>query len=116
MLVVTTVTLMLFLQLPAGLLDEPGANSINRYALGMTVFWGAVMTLTLVAIFLPSVLAFRGEASRHLRATQAEQTLSQWLDERGHLSVRRQLANLATMLAPIIVGPLGSLLQSTLGA
>ena len=36
----------------------------------------------------------------------------EWLAEQVPISARRQLTNLATMLAPLLVGPLGSLLQS----
>ena len=40
------------------------------------------------------------------------QTLDEWFGEREHLSVKRNLTNLATVLAPVLVGPIGSMAQS----
>lgn len=114
-LVTSTVALMLFFQLPAEIALDEGRVALLRYARGLTVFWGAVMTLTLLAVFTPPVLALRSQAKARYRSVGELREFNEWFAEQVPLSPRRQLANLATMLAPIMVGPLGSLLQSLFG-
>ncbi len=114
-LVTSAVSLMLFLQLPAPLMSAPGDGALSRLALGLTVYWGVVMTVTLLALFLPPYLALRREAIRAHESTAADGDLEVWLEERQLRPVRHHLANLATVLAPILVGPVGSLAQSMLG-
>jgi len=115
-LVASAIAFMLFVQLPVGLMNEATAPAIAKFAQGLTVYWGSVMTLTLVAVFALPVIALRGEARIHYSTTQTDQTFNEWLNDRGHLSVKRHLANLATMLAPVLVGPVGALVHSMFGA
>ncbi len=114
-LVTSAVSLMLLLQLPAPLMSAPGDAAVSRLALGLTVYWGVVMTVTLLALFLPPYLALRREAIRCHQSTAADQELEVWLDERQLRPVRHHLANLATVLAPLLVGPVGGLAQAMLG-
>jgi len=114
-LVTSTLALMLFFQLPADLASGPERLALQSYARGLTVFWGATMTLTLLAVFVPPVLALRAAARARHRETRVPQDFDQWLAEQAPLGVRRQLANLAAMLGPILIGPLGGLLQSVFG-
>lgn len=114
-LVASAIAFMLFVQLPVGLMNEATAPAIAKFAQGLTVYWGSVMTLTLVAVFALPVIALRGEARIHYSTTQTDQAFNEWLNERGHLSVKRHLANLATMLAPVLVGPVGALVHSMFG-
>ena len=115
-LVASAIAFMSFVQLPVGLMNEATAPAVAKFAQGLTVYWGSVMTLTLVAVFALPVIALRGEARIHYSTTQTDQTFSEWLNDRGHLSVKRHLANLATMLAPVLVGPVGALVHSMFGA
>jgi hypothetical protein len=115
-LVASTVALMLFFQLPAEIALDEGRVGLLRYARGLTVFWGAVMTLTLLAVFTPPVLALRSRAKARYRAVGDPRDFNDWFTEQVPLSPQRQLANLATMLAPIMIGPLGGLLQSLFGS
>lgn len=114
-LVTSAISLMLFLKLPAPLMSASDGEAISRFASALTVYWGVVMTLTLLALFLPPYLTMRQEAIRRHEAAGARQDLEKWLDERQHRPMRRHLANLATLLAPVLVGPIGSLAQSVLG-
>jgi hypothetical protein len=114
-LVACTVALMLFVQLPGRVLSKSGSEAISRFGFGLTLYWGVVMTLTLFATFALPVMALHKEAIGRHRASDSTQSFRQWLSERGNLSVKQQIANLATMLAPIMVGPVGVLLQSILG-
>ena len=115
-LVASTISLMLFVQLPSRLLSESGSESLSRFGLGLTLYWGVVMTLTLFATFAPPVIALYREAIEQHHALEPNQSFGQWLSERGDLSVKRQISNLGTMLAPIMVGPVGVLIQSVLGS
>jgi len=47
--------------------------------------------------------------------TRVPQDFDRWLAEQAPLPVTRQLANLAAMLGPIVIGPLGGLLQAVFG-
>jgi hypothetical protein len=114
-LVTSTVALMLFFQLPAEIASDEGRVALLRYARGLTVFWGAVMTLTLLAVFTLPVLALRSQARTRYRSVGELREFNTWFAEQVPVSLKRQLANLATMLAPVIVGPLGSLLQALFG-
>jgi hypothetical protein len=114
-LVTSTLGLMLFFQLPAEIALDEGRIALLRYARGLTIFWGAVMTLTLLAVFTPPVLALRSQAKARYRSVGEVRDFKEWFAEQVSLSPQRQLANLATMLAPIMIGPLGSLLQSLFG-
>ena len=114
-LVTSTLTLMVFFQLPADLASGAEAAALQRYARGLTLFWGATMTLTLLAVFVPPVLALRGAARARHRAARVAQDFDHWFAEQAPISVQRQLAGLAAMLGPIMVGPLGSILQSVFG-
>ncbi len=114
-LVTTTLAQMLFFQLPAEIASDEGRVALLRYARGLTVFWGAVMTLTLLAVFTPPVLVLRSQAKARYRSIADQRDFSDWFTEQVPLSLKRQLANLAAMLAPLMVGPLGSLLHSLFG-
>jgi hypothetical protein len=114
-LVTSTVALMLFFQLPAEIALDEGRVALLRYARGLTVFWGAVMTLTLLAVFIPPVLGLRSQAKARYRSVGDPREFNDWFTEQVPISPQRQLANLATMLAPIMIGPLGGLLQSLFG-
>lgn len=115
-LVASTIALMLFVKLPVGLMEEATAAAISHYAQGLTVYWGAIMSLTLIAVFALPVISMLREARFHYDSTNANQTFSVWLKERSHLSVKRHVANLATMMAPVLVGPVGALMQTVFGS
>ncbi|NBC49403.1 MAG: hypothetical protein GVY22_15805 [Gammaproteobacteria bacterium] len=114
-LVTSAISLMLFLKLPAPLMGPSEGEAISRFASALTVYWGVVMTLTLLALFVPPYLAMRQEAISRHQIADTQQDLERWLDERQHRPLKRHLANLATLLAPVLVGPVGSLVQSVLG-
>lgn len=128
-LVSSTITITLFAQLPAGLLKDQkvmGA-ALSDYALGLSTFWGALFSLTLVATFaVPAFLllrqAYQGQASGaqadggQAGTRAAEDDLRSWLHDHVFVSIKKQLTTVASLLAPLLVGPLGSLLSSITGA
>ncbi|MDX1431778.1 MAG: hypothetical protein R3286_04950, partial [Gammaproteobacteria bacterium] len=104
-LVTSTVAIMLFFQLPAEIALETHRDGLLRYARGLTVFWGATMTLTLLAAFAPALLVLRRRAERRHEAVAASREFGEWLAEQVPTTARRQIANLAAMLGPLAVGP-----------
>ena len=115
-LVTSTVAIMLFFQLPAEIAVDGDRDGLLRYARGLTVFWGATMTLTLLASFAPAMLELRRRAREQHGAVASRRDFGEWFAEQVPITVRRQVANLATMLAPLMVGPLGGLLQAMFGS
>jgi hypothetical protein len=114
-LVTSTVAIMLFFQLPAEIALADHRDGLLRYARGLTVFWGATMTMTLFAAFAPAMLELRRRAKQQHGAVASRRDFGEWFAEKVPISTRRQIANLATMLAPLMVGPLGGLLQAVFG-
>lgn len=114
-LVTSTVAIMLFFQLPAEIALSEHRDGLLRYARGLTVFWGATMTLTLLAAFAPAMLELRRRAREQHGAVASRRDFGEWFAEQVPITARRQVANLATMLAPLMVGPLGGLLQAMFG-
>jgi len=111
-LVTSTLALMLFLQLPAQIAESAFRAELFRFAHGLTLFWGATMTLTLIAIFAPAMIALR-QYAKQLHGTVASSTnFGEWFSDHLPTTARRQIANLGAMLAPLLVGPLGSLVQT----
>jgi hypothetical protein len=117
-LVSSTVTITLFAHLPVGLLPEGNAGSlaaaVSRYATGLSTFWGALFSITLVATFAAPALRLLGQAyGTETAASGAE--LQSWLREHVFQSLKRQLVTVFSLLAPLLVGPLSSLLSSVSG-
>jgi energy-coupling factor transporter transmembrane protein EcfT len=117
-LVSSTVTITLFAHLPVGLLSTGGtpaiATAVSKYAAGLSTFWGALFSVTMVASFAAPVLRLLGAAyGAENLAGDAE--LQAWLREHVFQSLKRQLATVFSLLAPLLVGPLSSLLSSVSG-
>ncbi len=117
-LVSSTIVITLFAHLPTGLLDGEGdlAAAYAKYANGLSTFWGALFSLTVAATFTaPAFLLFRQAYGYQTLADDAA-SLRVWLHENVFVSIKKQLVNVATVLAPLLVGPLSSLLSSLAGA
>jgi hypothetical protein len=111
-LVTSTVSIKLFLELPGALsADEATTVAIDSFANGMTGFWGTVFSLTLVMIFAPSGYFMLTAAQRHERASETPSEVRAWLSEHVTASFPKQVGNLAAGMAPLLVGPVGTLLQ-----
>lgn len=111
-LVTSTVSIMLFLQLPLTIADEGLTTMVvGSHARAMTVFWGTVFTLTLLAIVAPSAFLMNRAAERHAAASEAPSEVRDWLKTHIAVSVPKRLGNIAAVLAPLLVGPAGALLE-----
>lgn len=117
-LVSSTITITLFAHLPVGLL--PGgagslAAAVSTYATGLSTFWGALFSITLVATFAMPALSLLGAAYGRESKARESDDLSAWLHDHVFQSLKRQLATVFSLLAPLLVGPLSSLLSSVSG-
>lgn len=118
-LVSSTVTITLFAHLPTGLVADSKelalATALSKYATGLSTFWGALFSITLIATFAVPALRLLGEAYGAEKVTEDSGELRRWLQEHVFQSLRRQLATVLSLLAPLLVGPLSSLLSSVSG-
>ncbi len=105
-LVTTTLSMMLFYQLPMAVeLPADGSQALLKaYGQGMTMFWGAVCTLTLIAIFGPAIQMLEGAKTPQSEAPDRSDVLS-------FQGLRHQITKILAVLAPFIVGSLGPALE-----
>ena len=117
-LVSSTIAITVFAHLPAGLLNNSHglATAVSKYAIGLSTFWGALFTLTLAATYVAPTFLLLRQAYAHQSRDAAGVDLRVWLHEHVFISIRKQLVNVASLLAPLLVGPLSSLLTSFAGA
>lgn len=111
-LITSTAAMMQFYNLPLEIVGgEELRAGFSAYAEGMTLFWGTIFTLTLLAIYAPTALELR----RQLRGQETQEddpgAFSSWVQKLDFLSVRRRLGNAFAILAPLLVGPVGSILE-----
>jgi hypothetical protein len=118
-LVSSTITITLFAHLPTGLVADGEqmdlAKALSKYATGLSTFWGALFSITLFATFLAPGLRLLGEAYGAQDHTAKGGELRQWLHDHVFQSFKRQFATVFSLLAPLLVGPLSSLLSSFSG-
>jgi hypothetical protein len=110
-LVTSTITATLFFQFPASIApaDSAVATALAEYARTLTVFWGVVYTLTLVATFGPAALILRNLVRRYEQGAESSDKLKEWLTYKALVSPIRMITNFFVMLAPMLFGAAGSL-------
>jgi len=122
-LVSSTITITLFARLPLGLFPDGSAlaGAMSAYVVGLSTFWGGLFTLTLLATFAgPAWQLLRHAEGKGAWRTadagvEAAPDLGAWLQEHVFVTVKRQFGNIVSLLAPLLVGPLSSLLSSLTG-
>lgn len=114
-LVTSTAAALLFYRIPTGLLPAKGefadvAAALSVYAASAGTFWGAIYTLILLSVFAGPFAVLFVRARRHVLAQPEAPDLRDWLREHGvDTTVAQTLKNVAVMLAPLLVGPLGDI-------
>lgn len=119
-LVSSTLAASLFFHLPAEMFafaaKSAQKGALLDYARGLTLFWGAVYTLTLLAVYVPPALILRERMRAFARERDGKRTPSEyrsWLAEHKlAFSIKESLGNVFALLAPLIAGPVGSILQA----
>lgn len=115
-LVSTVIAAAIAFHLPARLYEGDGEKLINAYADEVTIFWGAIFTLTLLATYVPQLFRLRGLSKRYMK-TQKQKAddgaLPDWLSDTALFgNFKSHLVTLFTLLAPLITGSLSSVIQS----
>jgi hypothetical protein len=94
--------------LPGALLEEARAEDWNQLVDGLSASMGAVWTLILLSIYLPSILVLRIRARElALGATEGETShdVNEWQSKHGlSPQFRDKLVQIIALLSPLIVG------------
>lgn len=115
-LVTSTIAIFQFTSLPLELLaDKAQKAALTGFVNGLASFWGGLFTATLLASLAPAAWLLLLQALRHLRSQSPHADLGSWLHETVFVSISKQLMNVLVVIAPMLVGPLGHLLQSLPG-
>lgn len=107
-------------RLPGVLIDKAGAENWDQLVQGMSASTGAVWTLILLGIYVPSLLVLQTRA-RHLALSSVEektpQKIDEWLLKNGLTSqLSQKLAQVLALLSPLIIGgPAAPFLQLVTG-
>ena len=106
-----------WLRWPASLVsDRDVQEPILGVALAITLFWGATFTLMLIATYAPATTYLGVQARKLLEDDVVFRTThnpEQWLKDNGlFITLGEQLPQIGVMLAPLLAGPLGSLLMA----
>lgn len=108
-LVTSVMALVLFYKLPLSIVeDSTSTGLITNYAQGITMFWGTLFTVTLVAIFGPANLALAPQLKEE--ATVDGEKL--FIDA----DTRKMAITVLTTLSPLLVGSAGSFLETIASA
>ncbi len=115
-LVSTVIAAAIAFHLPARLYEGDGEKLINAYADEVTIFWGAIFTLTLLATYLPQLFRLRELSKRYMKTQERkadESAVPEWLSDTALFgNFKSHLTTLFTLLAPLITGSLSSVIQS----
>ncbi|HVF10692.1 MAG TPA: hypothetical protein VNA16_07810, partial [Abditibacteriaceae bacterium] len=111
-----------WLRWPAALVNDKAVQEeILNLALSISVFWGATFTLVIIAIYSPAASRLSAQALRAIKNDKEEGKDKEGeakdpykrLNEHGlAISPAQQLPQIAAILAPLLAGPVGSLLSS----
>jgi len=107
-----------WLQWPAALIQDTHVQlAVSKTALAITVFWGTCFTLMLLATYGPAATKLSAQARQLLNQEQPNEPIQNrqaWLKEHDlSITLGEQLPQIGIMLAPVLAGPLGSLLMGT---
>lgn len=115
-LVSTVIAAAISFHLPARLYDGEGAKLISAYADEMTIFWGAIFTLTLLATYAPHLFRLRNLSRNYARVLQKREPgapLPEWLSDTALFgNLKSHVGAVFTLLAPLITGSLGNIIQT----
>ena len=110
-LVTSTITASLFFKFPASLarVDSWLEKGLSAHAQTLSVFWGTVYTLTLIATFGAVVLIMRNLVRGYEQGTESPAEFKSWLIHKALVSPIRLITNFLVMFAPMLFGAAGSL-------
>ncbi len=119
-LVLSTFAASLFFHLPVELFQAEAKEEMVRFANELSIFWGTIYTLTLVATVTPAVFLLRNKAHKAVKELTDPETAEKakaLLDSQGLLAgMKQQVELVLALLAPLIAGPLANALQAAVVA
>ncbi len=116
-LVTSTLSAATFFHLPIELIDQNNAarEALSVYTKGLSIFWGGIYTLTLMAIFLaPTLLLwYRARVYAHkFHAVDSPKQFRDWLSTNElAITTNRHIGNFTALLAPLMVSMISSTSQ-----
>lgn len=115
-LVSTVITAAVSFHLPARLYENEAAKLVSDYADEVTIFWGAIFTLTLLATYAPHLFRIRSLSQSYAKVLQEREpgaAQPEWLSDTALFgNMRSHIGAVFTLLAPLITGSLGNLIQT----
>jgi hypothetical protein len=113
-LVTSVLTQVAFYRLPLPLIeDETALALMTGFAQSMSLYWGVVFTMTIVAMFGPGTLSLHQHLSAHYRGLAG---LSGEMPDLPKAlqpdTLRQRVAGVLTALAPLLIGASGSILET----
>ena len=89
----------------------------SRLILSVSIYWGAVFALAIIAFYLPAMAALRRRVEETLAAQGPDDVDPHaWLREHGFMqSLREMVPQAVTLLSPLLVAPVGSFLSGFVG-
>jgi len=105
-----------WLRWPVSLVPEPVTpEDGSRLVLSVSIYWGTVFTLAIIAFYLPATAALRSRVEETLAAggeQDGAMDAQAWMREHGFVqSLREMVPQAVTLLSPLLVAPLGSFLS-----
>ncbi len=111
-LVTSVLALVLFYKLPLLIIaDESAAGLVTDYAQGITMYWGALFTVTLLAIFGPANVILNQQAIQAQLASPEEVSIDGpkfFMDP----NTRAMLSKVLTTLSPLLIGSAGPFFET----
>ena len=119
-LVLSTFAASLFFHLPVELFVRAARGDMARFAQELSIFWGTVYSLTLIATVAPAILLLQQGTRRGVEVlakadAKAAAEAQALLDSNGLIASLRQKVELVlALLAPMIAGPVANAFQAAL--
>jgi|GEM_PF-4603324 len=116
-LVTSTLSAAIFFHLPIELIEQKNAvrETLGVYTKGLSMFWGGIYTLTLMAVFLvPALLLWhRARVYAHkFHAVDSSKQFRDWLSTQElAITTNRHIGNFTALLAPLMVSMISSATQ-----
>ncbi|MEM7223105.1 MAG: hypothetical protein AAF495_09020 [Pseudomonadota bacterium] len=115
-LVLGILHLVVWIRWPAALIPDPAvARQILGLSTALGLYWGAAFTLLIVAFYVPASFVISRRAQAVLARMPGEAgapDVQSWMASMGlSIAPAQQLPQIAAMMAPLLAGPVGTLLN-----
>jgi len=106
-----------WLSWPAALVESRDvAEQVAGFSRAVGVFWGTTFSLTLASFYIPAARSLHGRATEIFEQSAQHsrgEELQGWLEKHGlSITPMRQLPQVGAILAPVLTGSLGGMLEN----